>query len=393
MVTKYNSIEELLQSRQPRLPVYCIYPHVYQEKGQHFVRGFPGRVLYAVKANDNAIVIRALHEAGVHHFDCASLPEIELVKSICADANCYLMNPVRLEDHARLAQQEHGVRHFMVDHINALLPLLDEIDASRSIIFARMAVSHDSALADWSTKFGAQPEEMPELLTAIRDAGAEPAFAFNVGSSVMHPEAYTFSMSRARDVLQQLSFKIRLLDIGGGFPKSYPGFPAPPLDEYFASIKGIKHELPLTDDGELLAEPGRALSARGMSTLTRVLLRKENRLYLNDGMYGAFWELRFRAHLEYPARSYRGHKELRSNKEAFRLFGPSCDSTDEMPAAVDLPANIDVGDYVEFGSMGAYSLSGRTQFNGFFSDDIVIIDSEDKLPPPGAVRVFKKASS
>ncbi|MCP4333425.1 MAG: hypothetical protein GY785_12280 [Gammaproteobacteria bacterium] len=393
MLTKYKNIEELLRSRQPPLPVYCIYPQVYRETGQHFVRGFPGRVLYAVKANDNAIVIRSLHDGGVNHFDCASLPEIELVKSICADATCYLMNPVRVDGHARVAQQEHGVRHFMIDHLSALPPLLDEIDASRSVVFARMAVSHESALADWSTKFGAQPEEMPELLTAIRDAGAEPAFAFNVGSSVMHPEAYIFAMGCATDVLQQLPFKIRLLDIGGGFPKSYPGFPAPPLDEYFASIKGIRHELPLTDDGELLAEPGRALSARGMSTVTRVLLRKENRLYLNDGMYGAFWELRFQAHLEYPARSYRGHTVLRSNKEAFRLFGPSCDSTDEMPAAVDLPADIDVGDYIEFGSMGAYSLSGRTQFNGFFSDDIVLIDSEDSLPPSGAVNVFRKASS
>jgi ornithine decarboxylase len=373
--------------------VYCIYPHVYHETGQHFVGGFPGRVLYAVKANDNAIVIRALHEAGVNHFDCASLPEIELVKSVCADVTCYLMNPVRVEDHARLAQQKHGVRHFMVDHLSALPALLDEIDAGRSVVFARMAVSHESALADWSTKFGAQPEEMPELLTAIRDAGAEPAFAFNVGSSVMHPEAYTFSMGRARDVLQHLPFRIRLLDIGGGFPKSYPGFPAPPLDEYFASIRGIRHELPLTGDGEILAEPGRALSARGMSTLARVLLRKENRLYLNDGMYGAFWELRFRAHLKYPARSYRGHAELGGSQEAFRLFGPSCDSTDELPAAVDLPADIDVGDYIEFGSMGAYSLSGRTRFNGFFSDDVVIIDSEESLPPTGAVRVFRKASS
>lgn len=166
--------------------------------------------------------------------------------------------------------------------------LMREIDPQRSIVFARMAVSHDSAVGDLSSKFGAPPEEMPTLLTAIRDAGAEPALAFNVGTSVMRPEAYTYSLTRACEVLLQLPFKVRLLDIGGGFPRSYPGFPAPPLDEYFASIQGLKHELPLVDDGELLAEPGRALSAPGMSTLTRVLLRKGNRLFLNDGMYGAF---------------------------------------------------------------------------------------------------------
>ena len=113
-----------------------------------------------------------------------------------------------------------------------------------------------------------------------------------------------------------------------------------------------------------------------MSTIARVLLRKENRLYLNDGMYGAFWELRFKGHVRYPALAYRGHEALTGNLHSFRLFGPTCDSSDEMPGSVELPADIDVGDYIEFGSMGAYSLSGRTNFNGFYSDDVVSITSD-----------------
>ena len=377
----HKSIEDLLQSRQPQLPVYCIYPHVYHDTARHFVDGFPGRVLYAIKANEDPNVIAALHKGGVIHFDCASLPEIERVSRACPDATCYLMNPVRIDGHARQAQQSYGVRHFMVDHLSGLEPLLREIDAKGSVVFARMIASHRSAHQDLSTKFGATPQEMPELLAAIRSAGAEPALAFNVGTGVMDPEAYTESLARAREVLEKIRFKVRLLDIGGGFPKSYPDYQAPPLDEYFAAISGIRHELPLQADGELLAEPGRALSAPGMSTLTRVLLRKDNRLYLNDGMYGAFWELRFRAQLKYASRSFRGHTALAGETMAFRLFGPSCDSSDEMPAAVELPADIGVGDYIEFGSMGAYSLSGRTQFNGFFSDDVVTITARDSLPP------------
>lgn len=361
--------------------MYCIYRHVYVDTARRFVDRFPGRVLYAVKANDHPAVITALYRGGVRHFDCASLPEIERVREHCPDARCYLMNPVRIEGHAERAQQSHDVRHFMIDHIAGLAPLLREIEAPRCIIFARMSASHDSAHQDFSTKFGATPAKVPALLTAIRSAGAEAALAFNVGTGVMRPEAYTESLTRARDILGQIPFKVRLLDMGGGFPRSYPDYQAPPLDEYFSSIDGIRPQLPLEDGGELLAEPGRALSAPGMSTLARVLLRKGNRLYLNDGMYGAFWELRFRAHLKYPARSYRGHELLEGARETFRLFGPSCDSTDEMPAPVELPADIDVGDYIEFGSMGAYSLSGRTNFNGFFSDDIATIEAADSLPP------------
>ncbi len=269
----------------------------------------------------------------------------------------------------------------MIDHASGLTPLLDEIDAQRSVIFARMAVSHHSAMADLSTKFGAAPEEMPGLLQAIHESGAEAALAFNVGTGVTDPEAYLYAMGLAREVLTNTPFPIRLLDIGGGFPRPYPGFPVPPLDEFFAAIRGIRHELPLAADSEILAEPGRGLSAPGLSAVTRVLLRKEERLYLNDGMYGAFWELRFKGHVRYPAKAYRGSGPLEGKLRSFRLFGPTCDSSDEMPGTVELPADIDVGDYIEFGSIGAYSLSGKTDFNGFHSDDVVTISSPSCMPP------------
>ena len=100
-----------------------------------------------------------------------------------------------------------------------------------------------------------------------------------------------------------------------------------------------------------------------------------NTLYLNDGMYGAFWELRFKGHVRYPARALRGCEPLGGNLHSFRLFGPTCDSSDKMPGLVELPADIDVGDYILFWSMGAYSLSGITRFNGFYSDDVVTIKS------------------
>ena len=99
------------------------------------------------------------------------------------------MIPTRIRDAARAAQDKFGVRHFMVDHGSWLAQLGQEIDASRSIIFARMAVHHESAFEDLSLRFGAPPEEMPQLLQSIRDSGAEPALAFNVGASVSDPDA------------------------------------------------------------------------------------------------------------------------------------------------------------------------------------------------------------
>ena len=63
----------------------------------------------------------------------------------------------------------------------------------------------------------------------------------------------------------------------------------------------------------------------------------------------------------------------------FRLFGPTCDSSDELPGDVELPRDVRPGDHIEFGCIGAYSLAGRTSFNGFHSDRIVTIT--DSVPP------------
>ncbi len=377
----FGSVAEMLRALDPREPVYCIFPHVYRDNTRTFLRGFPGRVLYAVKANAEPRVLELLIEAGVMHFDCASLPEIELVHRLCPGGTKYFMVPARIRGAAKSAQENCGVRHFMVDHPDGIPLLAQEIDLSRSVVFARMAVHHKAAMADLSRRFGAKPQAMPALLEGIRAAGAEPALAFNVGSSVTDPEAYCYAINIAREVLEKLPFRIRLLDVGGGYPKSYPGFTVPHLDEYFRAVADSFSELPLADDAELLGEPGRALAAPGMSAIAEVILRKDDRLFLNDGMHGIFWELRYDGHDRYPVRTFRDG-ELHTGEEIpFTLNGPTCDSDDTLPGKVELPKDIRPGDHIEFGQIGAYSLTGRTDFNGYYSDHIVTITSESEFPP------------
>jgi ornithine decarboxylase len=377
----FISVAELLRRPPPREPFYCIYPGLYRETAQAFLHEFPGRVLYAVKANDDPDVLRLLRQAGVEHFDCASLPEVERVKAVCRDATCYFMVPVALRDAAGCAYREHGVRHFMVDHPDRLTTLAREIHLPDCVVFARMAVSHASAMMDLSSKFGAQPADVPDLLSRIRDGGAEPALAFNVGSLVTRPEAYGHALGVAAETLGKLPFRVRLVDIGGGFPQAYPGFPVPPLQAFFEVVSREARRLPLADGGELLAEPGRALSAPGLSAVVEVLLRKRDRLYLNDGMYGIFWELRFKAHERFPARVFRNGEPVAGMLQPFRLFGPTCDASDVLPGNVNLPESIRPGDHIEFGQIGAYSLSGRTRFNGHFSDRVVMITGDGERPP------------
>lgn len=380
MRDSFNNVFEMLTELKPIDPVYCVYPHVYRETAEEFMQGFPGRVLYAIKANNDPKVLRALFDAGIAHVDCASLQEIKEAKAVDEDAVCYFMNPVRLRGAARSAQQDYGVRHFVIDHASGLELLLEEIEASKSVIFVRLAVHHESAMVDLSSKYGATSDETLELLQAVADCGAEPALAFNVGSHVMSPDAYVHAIETAIEVLDRLPFKLRLIDIGGGYAKSYPGFTAPPINEYLAAIvKAAKFSL--ADNGELMAEPGRALAAPGLSAVVEVLLRKDDKLYINDGLYGAFWELRYDAHDRYASRTIHNGAPLEGKTRPFQLLGPTCDSDDKLSAMIDLPEDIAVGDYIEFGAIGAYSLSGRSDFNGFYSDTVVNITDEEERPP------------
>jgi ornithine decarboxylase len=164
-----------------------------------------------------------------------------------------------------------------------------------------------------------------------------------VGSAVTSPDAYRHAIRVAGQTLAGLPLPLRLIDIGGGYPRPYPGFAVPPLDDYFTA--------------------------------------KQDRLYINDGMYGIFWELRFKGHDNYPVRVFRDGKIFDGPKRPFRLFGPTCDSSDVLPEEVDLPREIRAGDYLEFGTIGAYSLGGRTKFNGHFSDRIVTITDPHAAPP------------
>jgi ornithine decarboxylase len=269
----------------------------------------------------------------------------------------------------------------MIDHTNGIERLASEVDLSKVVVFTRMAVHHAAALQDLSSKFGAPPEAVPGLMQTLARLGAEPALAFNVGSSVIRTEAYTHSLDVANQVLRQLPFTVRLLDIGGGFPHRYPGFVVPPLADYFAAVKDAAAALPLAPGGELMAEPGRSLAAPGLSAIVEVLLRRDDRLYLNDGMYGIFWELRFKEHAGFPSRVWRDGKLHEGADHLFRLYGPTCDSSDVVPERIPLPADVRAGDFIEFGSIGAYSLSGRTRFNGYYSDHIITLTDPGAQPP------------
>jgi ornithine decarboxylase len=375
----FASSAEMVASLQPTVPVYCVYPEVLRGLARDFLRGFPGRVLYAVKANPEPRVLEPLWSAGVRHFDTASVAEMRTVHGVAPEAVCYFMAPVKFPGAMREAFASHGVRHCVVDHADELERVVREVPATELTLFVRMAAHEPAALYDLSEKFGAPEERAVDLLRAVARSGAQPALAFNVGSLVRHPDAYVNAIERAAAVWKRSGVEIVGLDVGGGFPRRYPEPAAEPLPRFFAAIAAAKSALPGTV--ELLAEPGRALVADGLSLVTRVLHRDGDRLYLNDGVWGSLIEpFVSRGRFRFPTRVLRRGEVLEDARADFTVFGPTCDSLDRMPGPLPLPRSIGTGDWVEFGLIGAYSLSNRTAFNGIYPDRFVRIDARS-LPP------------
>jgi ornithine decarboxylase len=341
--------------------------------------------MYAVKANPAPVVLRALVAGGLREFDTASVPEMELVHETMPEGRCHFMAPVKLPGAAATAYIHHGVRSFVVDHESELDRLLDELPGKDIDIFVRLAAHDADATYDLSTKYGAYPDQAIALLRQVRERGARPALSFNVGSLVLRPGAYLRALEQCHQLLRRCGVAVTKLDVGGGFPAWYPDIDARPVHEFFGAIGEFAREAVEGQPLELFAEPGRALVAEGMSVVTRVLLRKDERLYMNDGVWGSFIEpVISKGLVRYPTRVYREGRLLEADAvREFTLFGPTCDSLDVLPRPFPLPANIQRGDWIEFGNMGAYSLTNRTGFNGFYPNTFVRLEGDAARPPAG----------
>jgi ornithine decarboxylase len=369
---------EIARTR-PVQPVTLLRPHAAERAARFFVEKFPGRSLYAVKANPSPDLLRILWDAGVTHYDVASIGEVRLVAETLPGSTLCFMHPVKAEEAIREAYFDHGVRTFSLDTIEELEKIvaataIDGVPASDLNLLVRLRVSSDHAKLSLAAKFGAAPDELKALLFAARQAADALGICFHVGSQAMSSAAYAEAMSRVRDAIVEAAVTVDIVDVGGGFPSSYPGMEPPPLETYFAVIHEAFERLPISYSAELWCEPGRALCAEYASLIVRVEKRRGDELYINDGAYGALFDA---AHIgwRYPVQLLRdGDSQVRDM--AFSFYGPTCDDLDHMAGPFQLPGDVQAGDYLEIGMLGAYGCAMRTAFNGFGVGSAEIVEDE-----------------
>jgi len=383
------SVDTVVARARPTDPMLCLRPAAIAAAARRFVGSFPGDVLYAVKCNPEPRVLRALWAGGVRHYDCASLAELALVRKLLPAAELHFMHPVKARRAIHEAFNHYGVTDFALDSADELAKILQETvpvglvgDPPILGLFVRLALPKGDAVLDLSGKFGAPLEEAVDLLRAARPHTARLGVSFHVGSQCLEPDAYARAIALAGEAVACCGVAVDIVDVGGGFPVNYPDMTPPPLGDYIAAIATAASALPTTV--RLWAEPGRALVAGGGSLVLQVQLRRDDALFVNDGVYGSLSDagaLGFR----FPARRIRlGEADATAVPFAdFALFGPTCDSADRMRGPFRLPADMREGDWVELGQLGAYGACLRTQFNGFGRGDLVEVADAPMLATPG----------
>jgi ornithine decarboxylase len=372
---KHHSALGLATALRPVQPVTLLRPHAATRAARFFAEKFPGKSLYAVKANPSPDLLKILWNAGVTHYDVASIGEVRLVAETLPEAVQCFMHPVKAEEAIAEAYFDYGVKTFSLDTLEELEKIIRATKGATDLnLLVRLRVSSDHSKLSLASKFGAEPHEVKPLLMAARQASDALGLCFHVGSQAMSPAAYGEAMQHVRDAIVEAAVTVDIVDVGGGFPSWYPGMEPPALEAYFEVIHRSFEELPISYSAELWCEPGRALCAEYASVLVRVEKRRGSELYINDGAYGALFDA---AHIgwRYPVRLVR-EEESDAKDMAFSFYGPTCDDLDHMAGPFELPADVQAGDYIEVGMLGAYGCAMRTGFNGFGVEDRVIVDDE-----------------
>ena len=374
-MVKHHSALGLASSLKPVQPVTLIRPHAAARAARFFVEKFPGRSIYAVKANPSPDLLQILWANGITHFDVASIAEVRLVAATVPGATLCFMHPVKAEEAIREAYFDHGVRTFSLDTMEELEKIVRATRGATDLtLCVRLRVSSEHSKLSLAAKFGAEPHEVRELLIATRQVADALGICFHVGSQAMTPAAYAQAMERVRAAIVSAGVTVDVVDVGGGFPSRYPGMEPPPLEAYFAVIHRAFEDLPVSYSSELWCEPGRALCAEYSSLIVRVEKRRGEELYINDGAYGALFDA---AHVgwRFPVELLR-EPESNARDMAFSFYGPTCDDLDHMAGPFMLPADVRAGDYLEIGMLGAYGCAMRTGFNGFGAVETIAVTDE-----------------
>eukprot|EP00656_Telonema_subtile_P047143 TRINITY_DN5399_c0_g1_i1.p1 TRINITY_DN5399_c0_g1~~TRINITY_DN5399_c0_g1_i1.p1 ORF type:complete len:458 (+),score=96.92 TRINITY_DN5399_c0_g1_i1:224-1597(+) len=388
LVREFNSAEEAAHDATAVSSIMSVDLGQVERQFQKFTQLMPRvRPFYAVKANPDKAIVQTLFEAGAG-FDCASAPEIEMVRAAGADGTTDVIfaNCCKFPRDIAYAKSQ-GVSRMTVDNLDELEKIALHFPEAQVVI--RIVTDDSNSICRLSNKYGAALCDVEELLTtAIRLGLDVVGVSFHVGSGTSTADSFGEPIKNAARVFEtakHFGIEMKLLDLGGGFPGDDEGIVTfsqiadeinPLLDEYFPIEKGI----------EIISEPGRFFSHASATLATKVIARRvvsaaakgENDpdvlYYLGDGVYGSFNCVLF-DHYTPPLPTVIPVKAGVQSECVLlqsRVFGPTCDGLDTIYEQAALPM-LNVGDILVFRHMGAYTVAAASNFNGISKPKIVYV--------------------
>ena len=369
---------------------------------QLWKRSLPAvKPFYAVKCNPDPNLIRWLAEEGAG-FDCASVNEVRIVKSVNRDADIVFANPCKSGDEI-VEKVEAGIQTTVIDSTEELdklkrygWPSAKGPDASQakgpdaSQALVRIRVEDKGSLMRFSAKFGLEPEDLPALARYAKAGGHRlSGISFHVGSGCKDPQQFKVAIEQAYagiKTLTEAGHYATTIDIGGGF-MSGPLFhqTANAIQPLLHNIKGIHKSI------QFIGEPGRFFAASSHDLFVRVIGKKSAgkglagwRYTLDESLYGQFSCIPF-DHARPRWIRVRGPGEAKRRSTPAVLYGRTCDSLDFIAASASTE-ELEEGDWLWFPHMGAYTTATSTEFNGFPKPPSLVLEDakEVALPDPEA---------
>jgi ornithine decarboxylase len=358
-------------ARKHGTPLFIVDHDQLRSNYAEFKRYLPRvQAYYAVKANPAPEIVRTLYDAGAS-FDVASIGEFRLVYENIRDLppktrqdyiwdKIIYANPIK--DNATLEELDQYKPLVTYDNLAEIGKVRKH--APHAGLALRIRVPNTGSMVELSSKFGAAPGEAADLIAAAFDAGLiVEGLCFHVGSQCTNFDNFVQALNMSAQVLEEAAgrgYKLKLLDIGGGFPAPYDG--SVKRFRELAKVLNAEFSRLFSKELEILAEPGRFMVATAATLVAEVIGKAERDgkrcYYLNDGIYHTFSGVLF-DHCQYHVKAFK-----KGPTQLCAVFGPTCDALDTICQSEPLP-DLDLGDLVYSAHIGAYSHASSTWFNGF----------------------------
>lgn len=358
---------------------------------------------YAVKCNPNPVVLARLASLGTG-FDCASQKEMEMVLALGVDPSRIIFaNPCKPPSHIRFAR-EQGIHRMTVDNEDEILKI-SKIFPDAELVF-RILVDDSNSICRFGIKFGMNMATAERSLSICQNNSIKViGVSFHVGSGCMDPDMFIKAIIQAKELFDiadtRYGYTFTFLDIGGGFPGANTNNNLTLFERVTTRIRPIIDEL-FPDFIQVIAEPGRYFASSVFTLCVRVNARRVVRssepiqslngfmYYVNDGAYGSFNCLIYDHAIISMPYFVRIDESIELDSENGQLYdcsiwGPTCDSMDCITRSMLLP-ELNIGDWLCFDNMGAYTMAASSTFNGFPKGEIFYVNSESGFSYADAIK-------